>query len=89
MDDRTTVKNLGAVIGFGNMMHLASGLWGEHLHKSMGTDSGTFLVGPCKGGTRPCHCQEINDVVMCDLCNCCGWLTKAVYELTKKKKGKK
>jgi len=83
MNDESDVNKLGKIIGFGNMMHIASDLWAESLKKNIGTDSGAFVVGPCKGGIRKCQCQEDGEPVSCHYCEGSGWLTKAVYDLIK------
>lgn len=37
------VKALGERIGYGNMMHIASGLWAISLEDAYGIDSGAFI----------------------------------------------
>jgi len=72
MSDKGLVKELGHIIGFGNMMHLAQECWKELDIP----ESGVFAVGPCLGFTVPCWCNEPQD---CDFCAGSGWVTKGVF----------
>ena len=47
--EREAVRRLGEQIGFGNMMHLASEVWGE----VWGVKGINFRVGPCAALTVP------------------------------------
>ena len=82
--ERRVVAELGANIGFGNMMHLASEIWGIENHIE-GISGGEFVVGPCKVFTVPCGCGVSKD---CDWCAASGWLTPHVKEIQDQKEKK-
>ena len=75
--ERQAVARLGDQIGYGNMMSLASEIWGVSLHIK-GLPGGEFVVGPCKALTEPCGCGGSKD---CDWCCASGWLTRKVKEI--------
>lgn len=76
--DARLVRELGDRIGYGNMMHLASGLWAKELFTSYGIVGGEFVVGPCKSAVVPCECETPSK---CDWCCGCGWVTKHVKKM--------
>lgn len=80
--DILKVRKLGTQIGYGNIMGLASQLWGKEV---MG---GEFVVGPCKALTVPCVCKDYQLEGHCEWCNGCGWLTEAVRKLIDEKGNK-
>lgn len=76
-EERRAVHALGNQVGFGNMMSLASEIWGIQLQID-GLPGGEFVVGPCRTFTEPCGCGVSKD---CDWCCAAGWLTKKVKEI--------
>lgn len=73
------VLAVGRLIGFGNLMSLASRAWQAELEEngSVMADA-AFVVGPCKASVVPCDCDKSKD---CDWCCGTGWLTKKVKEV--------
>jgi len=69
------VQRLGAEIGYGNMMDLASQCWREYLVGMGAPPGGEFVVGPCACMVVPCGCELPHK---CEWCNGCGWLSKHV-----------
>ena len=77
------VEVLGAQIGFGNMMSLATEAWRQSLLAKGYPVGGEFVVGPCRAMVVSCHdCQRHE----CDWCCGSGWLTEHVNELKRKEK---
>ena len=66
------VRVLGDVIGYGNMMDLASRIWQEIVGNA------AFVVGPPKAMTVECPCESPKD---CDWCCGTNWVTKAVADM--------
>jgi len=69
------VIELGERIGYGNMMTIASTVWGNKLRRSGMGAGGQFTVGPCEAVMVRCDCK------IPSRCNwCCGTrlLTKHV-----------
>lgn len=59
-------------LGYGYVMQQASWGWKEK------DNTGYHTKGPCGGLTVPCECENI---VGCDWCCGCGWLTEKVKEI--------
>lgn len=79
---RPAVMELGAMIGFGNMMQLASSCWREHLGPPL--EGGEFVVGPCRGSVVDCpDASHGTEDEHCDWCCGCGWVTQQVAEQMK------
>lgn len=80
--EKEQVRALGAVIGYGNMMHIASVSWGEKLAADGYPSGGEFVIGPCRALVVSCGCREgeVDGTGGCDWCCGCGWLTKHVRE---------
>jgi hypothetical protein len=77
-EEKRLVKKIGEVIGYGNMMELASQLWRESLKESGYPVGGEHVVGPCAALTVPCGCEKPHK---CDWCCGSGWLTKHVEKV--------
>ena len=76
MSEKGLVRELGHIIGFGNMMGLAQECW-----KELGVpESGVFAIGPCLGFTEPCGCADPRE---CGICAGTGWVTKGVAHAKK------
>jgi|SRR5690606_38810373 len=76
------VHTLGARIGFGNMMSLASKCWEKVIKAENYPSGGEFVVGPCRAMTTTCVCiDEKQHSYGCDYCMGCGWLTTTVKKL--------
>jgi len=76
------VEELGNKIGYGNMMNLASKLWGKILEEK-GCKGGEFIVGPCKAQVVACGCKS---PASCDWCCGTNWLTRKVKNIKELKK---
>ena len=77
-NEKSSVNLLGQMIGFGNMMYLASECWRESLAEKGYPVGAEFQVGTCVLLTTPCGCESPKD---CDWCCGSGWLTKKVKEV--------
>lgn len=77
------VRDLGRIVGFGNMMDLARQCWREELEDKGYFVGGEFAVGPCVAMTERCICGGKGN---CDWCCGCGWLTKHVKRLAEKRR---
>lgn len=85
MSNKQVVRQLGDYIGYGNLMQLASEIWGEKLAE-MNLKGGEFRVGPCVSGTVECLCVQHRNRHMstgCNWCNGAGWVTKHVSTVQK------
>jgi len=75
---------LGTRIGFGNLMHLASDIWGSR--SKPGEEGGEFTVGPCRALTVKCICSGKTEESTCDWCCGSEWVTKKVSKIQRKKR---
>jgi len=80
--EREKVAELGLLIGYGNMMYIASSLWQQELQKHGCSSGGAFIVGPCISSIVPCEHwgNPPKTKLTCDICCATGWVTKAVAE---------
>jgi len=77
--DKEAVRELGANIGYGNMMDLAEQCWREMFEARGEPTSGVHTCGPSAGNMVPCLCNETGDD-SCDWCCGTGRVTKRVAE---------
>ena len=81
MQEKDAVYKLGKIIGFGNMMHLASKCWRESLEKNGYPLGGEFVPGPCESLTTQCICVDNKPDGHCNYCCGTRWLTKEVKKI--------
>lgn len=80
--DDHQVQELSERIGYGNVMHSASRLWGAKL-EAEGYPRGNHTVGPCEALTVTCPHPERDVNGHCTWCCGCGWVTERVFEIMK------